>query len=750
MSKIFQTAYPPTRSIDRRQPLEPCVERTCTISNGLFVLLVAASMSLLVGCPGPVGPGDDGPGGDPKKCEIQSTSEKFPGYPYQTSKFASDVLPVLQHSCGTVGCHGASGTTPGMGGFTVWAATDPAACDFAQSFNAVAALIDTTTPANSRLTAKVTGVQTPAHFTFQESDPALQALRDYIDAAVTQIRLDNPSHPITGPSSPFDAAVFQSTIAPMFDTCVSAGCHLAPGQRGFALAKVSGGAQADVDANFAAITGRTTLSNPAISQIYVQATTVHASMSSRTVSPTEATALLAWITAASKINPTGMPGTCVPIDKFNLGTFRDEIEPILTAQINLNNGHQAGDERGACTNLQCHGAARGPGTLHLTGTDVAADLASFACFVDLASPSRSQVLSCPTNTAGCPKQPHPGQKVFRDGTDLNYQKLLGFLFGVNAGVSPFDFAFYVRNLEPLFNDKSSVQGGAFGITCAETSACHGSVSGQAPPNGSNFAIIPNVPTSSAGLDPLTRNFVSATQFTNFLDSTESSLFLYPSNEVANLDGHKFATGRNHPGGLDFAADSAQAKLILEWATGLRTDADGFQHNWLVAGNFNTDDINAERFEDTSAPSIFTPHTGTLGVTLDGWDGLFSPSAEVDLNARLPGGGVSHIAYAVSYVLNTQATDLDVLLSVDSPNALQIYVDGRRVGQKSAGGGPALADLTLKPAGTTAASSRITIKILQLAAEPAITFKALFTDRHGTPLTLNTRELVFTLGLHGGL
>jgi hypothetical protein len=732
MREMFKTAYPSTRSIDR--------------GDRRFVLLVAASMSILVGCSDPTihEPPPEG------QCQLKSTSEKFPGYPYQTSKFASDVLPVLQTSCGAAGCHGVSGATPGMGGFTIWAATNPADCDFVQSFNAVAALIDTTTPANSRLTAKVTGAQTPAHFTFQESDPGLEALRDYIAAAVTQIELDNPSIPIMSPSSPFDAAVFKTTIAPMFDTCVSAGCHLAPGQRAFALALALGASQADIDANFVKITGRTTLSNPAISQIYVQATTTHASGSSRTVRPTDAAALLAWITAASKINPTSVPGTCVPIDKLNIGTFKDEIEPILKAEIDLNNGNQAGDARGACTNAQCHGAVRGPGTLHLTGTDIAGDLASFACFVDLASPSRSQVLACPTNTAGCAKQPHPGQKVFRDGTDLNYQKILGFLFGINAGVSPFDFAFYVRNIEPLFNDVNSVEAGARGITCAEASACHGSDTGQAPPNGSNFAIIPDVPTSSAGLDRLTRNFVSATQFTNFLDSTESSLFLYATNEVANLDAHKFATGRNHPGGLDFAADSAQAKLILEWATGLRTDADGFQRNWLVAGNFNTDDINASRLEDTSAPSIFTPHAGTFSVAQGGWDGLFSPSADVDLDTRLPGGGVDHVAYAVSYVLNTQGQDLDVVLSVDSPNALQIYVDGLRAGEKIAGGGPAIADLTLKPAGTTGASSRITIKILQLAAEPAITFKARFTDRRGTPLTLDTKELVFTLGPHGGL
>ena len=748
MSKMFRTAYQSKRSIDRGQRVDASVVRQCTSIERLFGLLVAASTALLIGCSTEVpGPGDGGPTLDPH-CQFHSTSEKFPGYPYQTSKFGSEVLPVLQQSCGTVGCHGAAGTAPGSGGFTIWAATDPAACDFAQSFNAVAALIDTKTPANSRLTAKVTGVQSPSHFTFQESDPALKALRDYIDTAVAQIARDNPGGPITGPSSPFDAAVFKSTIAPMFDTCVSAGCHLAPGQRGFALAKIAGGTQADVDANFATITGRTTLSNPAISQIYVQAKTIHASGSSRTVSPADATALLAWITAASKINPN--PGTCVPIDKFNLGTFRDEIEPILKAEVDLNNGNQPGDKRGACTNELCHGAVRGPGTLHMTGTDAAADLASFACFVDLASLSRSQVLSCPTNTAGCPKQPHPGQNVFRDGTDLNYQKLLGFLFGVNAGVSPFDFAFYVRNLEPLFNDVASVEGGARGITCAETTACHGSPSGQLPPNGSSFPIIPNVQTSKAGLDGLTRNFVSATQFTNFLDSTESSLFLYPSDEVANQAAHKFATGRHHPGGLDFAPDSAQAKLILEWATGLRTDADGFQRNWLVAGNFNTDDITVERLEDTAAPSIFTPHAGTFGVTLDGWDGLFSPSANIDLNTVLPGGGVDHVAYAVSYALNTQATELVALLSVESANALQIFVDGQRAGEKLAGAGAALAELRLKPAGTTGASSRITIKILQRAAEPTIAFKARFTDRRGTPLTLDTKELVFTLGLHGGL
>jgi hypothetical protein len=706
----------------------------------LFILLVAANASLVAGCssstPGTTPPP---PPNDPK-CQIQSTTEKFPGYPFQVSKFSSDVLPVLQGSCGTAGCHAAP---MGNGGFIVWAATDPNSCDFAQSFNAVAKVVDTTTPANSQLTSHITGTPNPPHFTFAATDPKLKILQDYAAAAAAQLVTDGAGTTPIGPASPFDQAVFKSTIAPMFDTCVSAGCHADPGQRGFTL-KLSATVAAD-PSNFTAITQRTTLSNPMVSQIYVQATTIHGSGSSRQIKPAEATALLAWITAASKITPTGPPSTCAPVSTFNLGTFSSEIWPILQGLVDLNNGNQPSG-RPACTNGQCHGMDRGPGTLHMTGIDPAADLASFACFVDLTAPSRSEVLACPTNTAGCRKQPHPGQNIFLDGTDLNYQKLLGFLFGANAGVSPFDFAFYVRNIEPLFNDIQSVEAGARGITCAETTACHGSPSGQSPPNGSDFPIIPN----ASGLDALTRNFVAATQFTNFIDATESSLFLYPTNEVQNLDAHKFATGRAHPGGLDFAVDSAQALTILEWATGLRPDGQGFNHNWLVAGNFNENNVDNRHLEDTLAPSIFDRHAGTFNDALGGWDGFFSAVADIDFNVPFPVVGVDRLAYAVSYVLNTGGSDLAVKVTVSSLNQLQIIVDGNVVGEKGAGNGTAIANIILKPAGTVAASSRIMIKLVQLAAEPSAKFNALFTDQNNTPLTNATGELIFTLGKQGGL
>ncbi|MEO7732661.1 MAG: hypothetical protein ABIY55_16955, partial [Kofleriaceae bacterium] len=346
---------------------------------------------------------------DPK-CQLNETTGKTPGYPFVVGKFASDVLPVLQGSCGTAGCHAAPA---GQGGFTVWATTDPATCDFAQSFNAVVKIVDTTTPANSRLTAHITGTQTPSHFTFPDNDPKLVALQDYAKAAAAQLLLDGQGTAPPGPSSPFDQAVFKATIAPMFDTCVAAGCHADPGQRGFTL-KLAATTATD-SANFNAITQRTTLTNPMISQIYVQATTIHASGASRQVRPSEATALLAWITAASKVDPNpGTPSTCAPISKFNLGTFTSEILPILKGEIDINNGNQPSG-RPACTNGQCHGMERGPGTLHMTGIDPAADLASFACYVDLTAPSRSEVLACPTNTAGCRKQPHPGSNIFRDG-----------------------------------------------------------------------------------------------------------------------------------------------------------------------------------------------------------------------------------------------------------------------------------------------------------------------------------------------
>src|SRR5262249_37016376 len=129
-------------------------------------------------------------------------------------------------------------------------------------------------------------------------------------------------------------------------------------------------------------------------------------------------------------------------------------------------------------------------------------------------------------------------------------------------------------------DVNSVQGGVQNRTCADAQ-CHGiSAPGQIAPNGSVFGILFN----AGSKDQLAYNFSTAMNFTNFISPTGSSLFMFPTDEIANLT-NPFRTGLRHPGGLDFALDSTQATAILQWAVGLRPDGDGANLNWLVAGTY---------------------------------------------------------------------------------------------------------------------------------------------------------------------
>ena len=134
--------------------------------------------------------------------------------------------------------------------------------------------------------------------------------------------------------------------------------------------------------------------------------------------------------------------------------------------------------------------------------------------------------------------------------DLNYQRALAYIYGANAATSPLDFAFFARRVAPILNDPNAVEGGAQGRSCSDATACHGiSVAGQAAPNGSDFAVIAN----ASGLDRLTFNFVSATGFVNFLNPRGSSLFMYPTNEIADRAANPFATGIPHPGEIGRAS-----------------------------------------------------------------------------------------------------------------------------------------------------------------------------------------------------
>jgi hypothetical protein len=711
--------------------------------NRLFSLLVACNATFIIGC---FGSPDNSTGTPPPtdpKCQLNAKNEKSPGYPFDVAKFTSDVLPLVAKSCGAQGCHGAPA---GNGGFIVWADAKAGDCNFAQTFNNVTSKLDLTTPDNSQLLTAVTGGDAAHPFKFPPGDAGLTTLKSFVSTAAAAFAKDGGG--VTAPpgASPFDPAVYQSTIQPMFESCAVSGCH-GTGAGGFTLKPSPAPGSADLNTNFVNVTSFANLATPASSLIYVQATTIHAGGLSKVIDSTQAQALLAWITTAKMAGGNNTNPTCAPVSKFNAGTFASQVLPILSGALDLNQAGGVG--RGAgCMSTACHGTDRGPGKLSILPTaDTATQLQNFACFVSLNAPSSSEVLACPTNTAGCRVSPHPGQDVLQGANDLNYQALLAFIFGAQTDVSPLDFAFYVRKINPIFDNVASVQGGALGITCADNRACHGiSVAGQAPPNGSNFPIL----TNASGLDRLTVNFVSATGFVNFLNPNESSLSLYPTNEIADRANHPFATGIDHPGGLDFAVDSAENLAITQWAAGLRPDGQGFQRNWLVVGDFPATLISDQTLidETTVTPQIFDRGGGSFNVGQ--WDGLFSNSANVDLNQSFPRAATGgRVGYAVSYALNTVPRQIQAQLTIATNNPVRVYIDGLLVAQNDQSGGTT-AFMNLQPAGGKSKPTRILIKVLQRANDAQFAFTAQLKDQNGVLLTDATRELVFTLGLNGGI
>jgi hypothetical protein len=127
------------------------------------------------------------------------------------------------------------------------------------------------------------------------------------------------------------------------------------------------------------------------------------------------------------------PATCADIDQFDLDVFADEIMPILTGAVDLND---PGGTSPGCTRGACHGTDRGPDALFLAESETAANnLSRFSCFVDLANPPASQVLVCPLNDPGCVLV-HPGADVFSGVDDLNYQRVLSYLQDSAAGATP--------------------------------------------------------------------------------------------------------------------------------------------------------------------------------------------------------------------------------------------------------------------------------------------------------------------------
>lgn len=669
----------------------------------------------------------------PEECVLESEVEKTPGYPFDPKAFREQVWPVLAGSCMGAGCHDAPN---GAGGFDMWAVSDDE-CEFASAFNAVYDHTDLRNDAkNSRVYAAVDGSK-PGHVTV--GDAELEVILDYVTKAFTG--------PV-GPPSTYTLESYQTEIDPLFTKsgCVS-GCHDPEAALGgFVLYEQPAPGSDEMQANFDAVVSRIEVQSGKegadLSRIYTRSIDSHLGVR---MSAEDAEALLSWI--RSGLIGTEPPPVCSDAGRFNLGVFEDEIMPILDGRLDLED--RGGSVATGCARDTCHGQARGPGKLFLDRKAPAAEnLERFACFVDLENPSASYVLACPLGLKSCPVVTgHPGGDIFAGVQDRNYQRILSYLLAATAS-SPLDFAFYARRIDPIFNDRGAVQNGATGRTCADTTGCHGAlVAGQPPSNLSNFGIIPEAGGSE--LDLVT-NFASAANFTHFPDPGQSALFLYPTNEVANRD-NPLATGLQHLGGKAFEVDDPEAEAILEWAGGLRTTDQGFQRNWLVAGDFPATEVTREAIvgEDVLQPKIFDDAGAPLAFNRGEWNGFFSAEDFIDLGDPDQGflveNGQNRIVYAVAYVINSRSTDTDALITVTSPNDVEVFAGASR----SLGlGGQVATVLTRLPSYASSRElTRIMVKVFQRPGDAQFGFDLRITDEDGNVLA---DELIIKLAPEGGI
>ncbi len=678
----------------------------------------------------------------PAGCVLDAPAEKSPGYPFNPQVFRNEVWPVLAGSCLGSGCHGGPS---GAGQFSVWSVSEDQ-CDFVNTFNQVAAKTDLLNQAaNSRVYVAVSGSK-PGHVSLSSKPDDLQIILDYVTDAYETKQRDN------GTKVVFDLARYQSEVDPLFEKngCLNAGCH-DPGARagGFFL-EIAPALDSDaMEANYDEVVKRIEVNSgkagARLSVIYARTQKIHVNAG---FAAGDAETLLAWIEDGLPEGPKP-PATCTDAGRFNVGVFGAEIMPVLEGSVDLND--RDGGVSTGCTRSACHGAQRGPGTLFLDAAAAPAEnLERFACFVNLDNPSASAILACPLGLQSCPiGDGHPGGDIFSGVTDLNYQRILSYLYAATSN-SPLDFAFYARKIDPLFNDEDSVQDGALGLTCASTQGCHGVVSAtQPPPNRSNFPII----AESFEEADLRLNYAAASNFTHFQQADQSALILYPTNEIANVD-NPLGTGLPHPVEA-FALGDEEALLILEWAGGLRATADGFLRHWLVAGDFTATNVTDEPIanEGALAPEIFDEAGASRRFNNGLWDGFFSAADFIDLNDPIQGffvqGGQDRIVYAVAYVTNTTTRDINALFAVSSPNDVEITVgNGSGSIGRNGAGATATASLPAYAVNDTDRYTRIVIKVFQRPGDAQFGFDLKITDDDGD--ALQRHDLLFKLSPDGSI
>ena len=367
-----------------------------------------------------------------------------------------------------------------------------------------------------------------------------------VDAAAPPV-VDGAAPPA---SSPFDYDVFATRIQPILDETESKGCSAATchgtGTAGITFVRNAAKGSGESNANFGAVIALVDLTSPDTSPILLRGSEPrHGGGGSVVFSADDRAAILDWIqkAKASGGHDETKPG-CTPSSSFNAGVFRSEILPILMGDIDLNNPGRPAST--GCGKSPCHGQDR-PDALVLQRTLTAEqNLANFACQVDLKSPTSSAILACPLNDPRCVK-PHPGGPVWSGADDHNYQRVLSWLFAAKAASNPIDFAYFVRNVEPMFDDTTLLAGPS---SCASTQGCHGvSTAAELPPNRSNFPILQS-PTTKASHQA---NFNAALNFLNFIVPEGSGCTCFPrtrspspSRAVATRSGSRTAAAKSSP------------------------------------------------------------------------------------------------------------------------------------------------------------------------------------------------------------
>ena len=537
----------------------------------------------------------------------------------------------------------------------------------------------------------------------------------------------------------FDADLFASSVQPILDDaeskgCTNASCHGA-GAGGLSLV------HGDAKANLPTVIPLVDLTSPETSTLLVRgAAPRHGGGGSVVFSDAERATILAWIQKAKA--STGKietkPG-CTPASAFNAGVFRSEILPILMGDVDLNRPGKPAST--GCAKSVCHGQER-DGALVLRRTlSVEQNLANFACQVDLESPTSSPILACPLGDPRCVK-PHPGGPVWSGADDHNYQRVLSWLFAAKGASHPIDFAYFVRNVEPMFDDQTLL---AAPKSCASTQGCHGvATSSQLPPNKSNFPIL-GTPGDKAAHRA---NFQAAMNFLNFVQPEGSALFQFPTNQVANPAANgNYALGLAHGGGQVIASDSPQAKAILAWARGLRLAANGNQPNWLVAGDYPgllTVDDKTALDEKAVLPRIFDVAAGAQSGSRT-WDSLSANDAgRLDLAGTFTRTGGTDAIYAAAYLLNTSSNDKPARIRISSSNAVLVSAAGAAIAVGN-GNGDALGTTTLK----ARSSIRILVKVLRAANDPNFGFSMSITNDNGQPFA-DDGQIIVKLDPEGGI